>query len=216
MAAQVAAMRANAIVALVRWARLMGVTPIRPAGDADAARWLLRSEFDWWDLVRFGPPGFDTYARIAFPEDPETDDSDTTGASTDVVRAALAILTAYTTTPASGYAAIWEEWVNGDLAPEAPRVVIPHRTMLLFAGPVEALRDAPALAWYGSAEGVLQEPHLVWPADQAWCLACEVDEEIEFTVGCSTEAFQGLVVALPGAVRRVPYGDSTPMHRDPA
>ena len=26
------------------------------------------------------------------------------------------------------------------------------------------------------------EPHLVWPEDQAWCLACEVDEEVEFTV----------------------------------
>ncbi|RMB58715.1 hypothetical protein EAX62_11280 [Tessaracoccus antarcticus] len=23
-------------------------------------------------------------------------------------------------------------------------------------------------------------PHLVWPEDRAWCLACEVDEEIEF------------------------------------
>jgi hypothetical protein len=27
----------------------------------------------------------------------------------------------------------------------------------------------------------------VWPEDQAWCLACEVDEEIEFTVGCSLD-----------------------------
>jgi hypothetical protein len=60
--------------------------------------------------------------------------------------------------------------------------------MLLFTGPVEALKDAPALAWYGSAAGRYQEPHLVWPEDQAWCLADEVDEEIEFTVGCSEEA----------------------------
>ena len=29
-------------------------------------------------------------------------------------------------------------------------------------GPVGVLRDAPALAWYGSAQGY-QEPHLVWP-----------------------------------------------------
>jgi hypothetical protein len=75
--------------------------------------------------------------------------------------------------------------------------------MLLFTGPVEALRDAPALAWYGSAAGVEQEPHLVWPQDQAWCLACEVDEEIEFTVGCS-------------AARPVRYGEPAPMYRDPA
>jgi len=88
--------------------------------------------------------------------------------------------------------------------------------MLLSTGPVEALRDAPALAWSGSAEGVAQEPHLVWPEDQAWCLACEVDEEIEFTVGCSEEASQGLARALPGTVRRVGYGEPAPMYRDPA
>ena len=61
----------------------------------------------------------------------------------------------YTTTPSQGYAAIWEGWVSGAPAPQAPRVEIPNRTMLLFTGPVEALRDAPALAWYGSAAGVV-------------------------------------------------------------
>ena len=86
--------------------------------------------------------------------------------------------------------------------------------MLLFTGPVDVLRDAPGLAWYGSAEGLYQEPHLVWPEDQAWCLACEVDEEIEFTVGCSAAAYQGLAEALPGAVRRVQYGDPVPTYRD--
>lgn len=85
---------------------------------------------------------------------------------------------------------------------------------MLFSGPVSELRDAPALAWYGSAQGVLQEPHLVWPDDQAWCLACEVDEAIEFTVGCSLDAAQALARALPGAVRRVLYGESAPMYRD--
>ncbi len=86
--------------------------------------------------------------------------------------------------------------------------------MLLFAGPVAELRDAPVLAWFGSAQGVYQEPHLVWPDDQAWCLACEVDEEVKFTVGCSVEASQALARALPGAVRRALYGESAPMYRD--
>jgi hypothetical protein len=31
---------------------------------------LLRAEVDWWDLVRYGPPGFDVYVRIAFAQDP--------------------------------------------------------------------------------------------------------------------------------------------------
>jgi hypothetical protein len=193
------------------------VTEIRPAGDADAAQWLLRSDVDWWDLVRYGPPGFDVYVRIAFSQDFDADAGNLSGeAPVDAVRAALATLGSYTTTSSNGYAAIWEGWVSGVSAPQAPRVEILHRVMLLFTGPVEALRDAPALAWYGSAAGVEQDPHLVWPQDQAWCLACEVDEEIEFTVGCSVEASQALARAVPGAVRRVRYGEPAPLYRDPA
>jgi len=194
----------------------MRVTEIQPAADADAAQWLLRSDVDWRDLVRYGPPGFDVYVRIEFPDDSDWDPGNPTGeAPADAVRAALATLGSHTTTPAQGYAAIWEGWVSGDPAPHAPRVKIPNRTTLLFTGPVEALSDAPALAWYGSAAGDGQ-PHLVWPQDQAWCLACDVDEEIEFTVGCSEAAAQALARALPGAVRRVHYGEPAPLYRDPA
>lgn len=198
---------------LAVWRQTEGMTEIRPAADADAAQWLLRAEVDWWDLVRYGPPGFDVYVRIAFAQDP--DSADIAGED-PALRLALATLATYTATPASGYAAIWEGWTSGHPAPEAPRVQIPNRAMLLFTGPVGVLRDAPALAWYGSAQGRYQEPHLAWPEDQAWCLACEVDEEIEFTVGCSVAASQALARALPGAVRRVHYGDPAPLYRDPA
>jgi len=188
-----------------------GVTEVRPAANADPAQWLLRPDVDWWDLVRYGPPGFDVYVRIALAEDADGGERE---GEEPALRTALATLVDHTTTPASGYAAIWEGWISGDPAPRAPRVVIPNRVMLLFTGPLDELRDAPALAWYGSAEGVFQEPHLVWPEDRAWCLACEVDEEIEFTVGCSVGASQALARALPGAVRRVLYGESTPLYRD--
>jgi hypothetical protein len=178
--------------------------------DADPAQWLLRSHVDWRDLVRYGPPGFDVYVRIALVED-----ADGAGREGEepALRTALATLVGHTTTPASGYAAIWESWISGVPAPRAPRVAIPDRVMLLFTGPVEELRDAPALAWYGSARGVYQEPHLVWPEDHAWCLACEVDEEVEFTVGCSVGASEALARALPGAVRRC-SSESAPMYRD--
>ena len=39
----------------------------------------------------------------------------------------------------------------------------------------------------------------MWPEDQAWCLACEVDEDIEFTVGHAVDTSQVLARALPGA-----------------
>lgn len=179
---------------------------IRPAADADAARWLLQPDVGWWDLVRYGPPGFDVYVRIAFPQEDVEEPF-------DVVRAALVTLASYTTTPDRGYAAIWEGWGGQPPTPQAPRVHIPNREMLLFTGRVEALRDAPYLAWHESPGGG-QQPHLVWPEDQAWCLACEVDEEIEFTVGCCSDASEGLAGALPGAVRRVRYGEPVPMYRD--
>ena len=155
--------------------------------------------------------------RIALPQWAGADACHPPGeAPADTVRAALTTLGSYTATPAQGYAAIWEGWVSGTPAPQAPRVAIPNRAMLLFTGPVEALRDAPALAWYASAAGIGQDPHLVWPEDQAWCLACEVDEEIEFTVGCSGEASQALARAVPGAVRRVRYGEPAPLYRGQA
>jgi hypothetical protein len=65
------------------------------------------------------------------------------------LRLALAALAGYTATPADAYAAIWEGWIAGDPAPEAPRVPIPNRMMLLFTGPVGLLRDAPELARFG-------------------------------------------------------------------
>jgi len=87
----------------MRCTRLRRVTEILPAADADAARWLLLPDVDWWDLVRYGPPGFDVYVRIAFPHDSETDVVYPSGeCAVDAVRAALATLASCTTTPDRG------------------------------------------------------------------------------------------------------------------
>jgi len=178
------------------------VTNVRPAEDVAPAQWLFQPGADWWDLVRYGPPGFDVYVRIAFPDD----DDD------DAVRAALAILASCTSTAGKGYAAVWEGWGGNPPAPAAPRLIIPNREMLLFTGPIEVLRDAPALAW--DEPGILVPPHLVWPEDEAWCLACEVDEDIEFTVGCSLIVANVLANAFPGRTRQVKYGAELPLYRD--
>lgn len=196
---------------LVGLSQTEDVTDLRPAANGDPARWLLRDQPHWWDLVRYGPPGFEVYVRVAFVQGAEGVEP---AAEYPALRAALTTLAQYTATPAIAYTAIWEGWAGRDPAPFAPRVDIPNRAMLLFTGPVEVLRDAPALAWYGSAQGY-QEPHLVRPEDRAWCLACEVDEEIEFSVGCSADAAQALARVLPGGVRRVRYGELAPLYRDP-
>ncbi len=179
------------------------MTNLRAAEDATAAQWLLRPGADWWDLVRYGPPGFDVYVRIAFSEN---DDGD------DAVRAALVALASHTSTVGKCHVAVWEGWCGTPPIREAPRFEIPNREMLLFTGPVNALRDAPALAW--DYQGIPVAPHLVWPEDRAWCLACEVDEEIEFTVGCSHLVAHALADAFPDRTQQVEYGDDRPLYRD--
>lgn len=195
------------------------VSTVNPAPDASPAQWLLRPRAEWADTVSFGPPGFETYLRISFTAEKDTNDTDRAGVGLSgedpVLRLALQTLAAFTARPDRAYAAVWEGWTNAP-PPRAPRVLIPNRTMLLFTGPVAELRDAPALAWYGSADGMYEEPHLVWPADRAWCLACEVDEEVEFTVGCSEDAARALIEALPVPVRRVAYGEPVPLLKNPA
>lgn len=182
---------------------------MEPAASTEAANWLLASDADWWDLVRYGPPGFDTYVRIAINPDPHGTEHEGEARG---LRLALGVLARYTSTPVVAYAAIWEGWTSLLPIPTAPRVHIPNREMLLFTGPVDVMRDAPGLAW-GDAE-TYQEPHLVWPKDRRWCVAFEVDEEIEFTVGCSGEVAHTLMEAMPGAVRPVTYGETAPLYRD--
>ena len=178
---------------------------VRPAADAEPARWLLEARADWWDLVRFGPRGFEAYVRISF---------DAAGGDEVARRTALTVLAGHTSTPSAAYAAIWAGWTGSRPAPEAPRVDIPNRPMLLFTGPVQVLADAPALAWHGVVLESCVGPHLVWPQDRAWCVACEVDEELELTVGCSRVAAGALADAMPSAVRPAAYGEAAPLYRD--
>lgn len=60
-----------------------------------------------------------------------------------------------------------------DPVPEAirngPRVRLPGRDYLLYAGPVEAVTATAELSGAG------QTPNLWWPADRAWCVATEID-----------------------------------------
>lgn len=183
------------------------MTSLRHARDAEPAQWLLDNEVGWRDLVTYGPPGFEAYVRI------ELDHGQVGAGEAPALRSTLAVLANYTATPEVGYAAVWEGWDSRAPVPDAPIVAIPNRVMVLFTGPVSVLRDAPALGWYGSAEGIYTEPHMVWPDDRAWLLACDVDEELECTVGCSVDAARALDHALPGAVRSVKYGERANLRR---
>lgn len=183
---------------------------VKPAESSAPAEWLLSDRDSWWDLVRFGPRGFARYIRVGFnAHDPRWPGPASPEDEQPALRQALTLLSEHTATPTRVYAAIWEGWTHGD-RPSAPVLAIPHRTMLLFRGEVSAMRDAPGSAWQGQGR-VLQEPHLVWPEDRSWLVACEVDEEIEFTVACAEDAAEALVVAFGSGARSVTYGQNMPL-----
>jgi hypothetical protein len=75
-----------------------------------------------------------------------------------------------------------------------PRLRLPHRDYVVLAGGVrDALRICP------------QSPNLIWPADQAWCVASEIDFDSTLVGGPS-----GLV----DAILQTPQLDAWPVEPD--
>lgn len=90
------------------------------------------------------------------------------------------VLAPFTTTPDRCWFAVWDGWGFGLLPPNAPRIAMPGRPMVLFEGPLSALttlRDdihgdgVPAALW--------------WPQDRAWCVATDVDLLSTYIAGSS-------------------------------
>ncbi|MCO7218292.1 hypothetical protein [Klenkia sp. PcliD-1-E] len=76
----------------------------------------------------------------------------------------------------------------------APRLSLPGRNYLLFAGP---LRGALAMGHQVTDDWVIpQSPNLLWPADRSWCVSSEIDFDSTL-VGGSAELIE-VVLAAPG------------------
>jgi hypothetical protein len=88
----------------------------------------------------------------------------------EMVEPLLAHLRPATGTPERCFFAVWEG--NGDLAPDSlePKLELPHRRYHVFTGPIEAARTSCSVLPI-----LHQSANLWWPADQAWCVATEVD-----------------------------------------
>ncbi|WP_456785823.1 hypothetical protein [Cellulomonas sp. P5_C5] len=89
-----------------------------------------------------------------------------------------------------------------DLDPEVlhgPKLELPHRTYVLFrAGPDDLvdLADGRARADVDPFRPDGRTPNLLWPVDEAWCLATEVD--LDSTVVGGTRALVDDLLAAPG------------------
>jgi hypothetical protein len=98
------------------------------------------------------------------------------------------LLRGWTATPAQCWFCVWDgyDWAGTLLAPpgetgarlpdpvpaaarNGPRVRLPYRDYLLYAGPAEAVTALAPLSGMG------QTPNLWWPADRAWCVGTEID-----------------------------------------
>lgn len=127
------------------------------------------------------------------------------------------VLARHTGTPERCLFALWEGWgeLNGSGAilttgpsgtssralPRAftddewaaPRFVLPDRSYLLLAGPLDATR---ALTEHrGTGVPGTRSPQLLWPEDRTWCVASEID--LDSTVVGGTRALLDAVLADP-------------------
>lgn len=146
--------------------------------DTSPAGWIVNSDLPWYDVVGFGPAGFEAYARLRFMPDPtyqgqRSGDVDAGGPidEADLVAQACALLIPETTTPDDCYFCLWDGW-PGAIAPEpgGARVHLPNRDYHLFRGPATEAGN-----WGLSRDDHMPPAAFIWPADHAWCIASDVD-----------------------------------------
>lgn len=202
--------------------------------DVSHADWWATPDAPWDVRCTMGPSGFAAYAQVLHPLDQPTDQAiasalmDVEGDLDDsVLRALVERLAEHTGTPGDCFFGLWEGYaeiqggsavssltmetdasgrVTYERAPaafppevtEGPRVRIPARDYLLFRGPLHDAGD-----W--GATSRINSPNLIWPADQSWFLATEVDATFTVVGGSAT-----LVDAVAADERllasRVPWG----------
>jgi hypothetical protein len=148
--------------------------PLHPLFDLSPADWFAArpyDEFRWGVLVGLGPAGFDAYARLMFEAE----------VTNEPARATFReILSQHTSTPDVCYFGLWEGY-GGDppLPPAGPHFSV--RTWIDEADRNVSMREyhlyGGNLADDSEFGGLNNEPHMVWPADHAWFVACDVDQD---------------------------------------
>ena len=87
-----------------------------------------------------------------------------------------------TTTPERCFFALWEGFADSPVAISLePTLELPHRRYHLFAGPIQGAHTNLSASLIGH-----QSANLWWPADQAWCVAAEIDFAWTYVGGALT------------------------------
>lgn len=145
-----------------------------------------------------GPPGFEAYARVLALPDPsrpglseaDLDDATLDDAPSDVlvVSETLAGLAGFTALPDQLCFLFWDGWPFDPPLPAGRRIDVAHRRQYALA---RGTREE-WLAWASLDREGSFPPGFVWPADQSWCIAYDVDAHFA-GVGASEAAIAGLL-----------------------
>ncbi|MCL8250123.1 hypothetical protein AERO_01900 [Aeromicrobium fastidiosum] len=178
----------------------MSLLPTRDASEAD---WIVSAEGPWYVVGTYGPPVFETYARVALHRDDVTAHGYSHHPADDkrILAAVLAILGDHTSTPDALNVAIWVGF--GHSLPRAAHFEIPAREFALLTGTVEDALDPTSL---DLEPGAIELPQMIWPHDRAWMVCWDVDEVNNFSVGGSAVALAQLQAADGVSAEIVPYG----------
>jgi hypothetical protein len=94
--------------------------------------------------------------------------------------------------PAACCFAVWEGYGSlPDSVRGLPDLAVPQRRMLVREGPLDSVVESVFEPPWG-----YQSPNLWWPADQAWCVASEIDFNTTYVGGA--RACIADVLAAPG------------------
>ena len=96
----------------------------------------------------------------------------------------------HTTAPDDCFVGVWEGcgWLDPRRF-DTLRLELPERTHLVFHGPLEAVGD---VGWTAPGGQFMPEsPSVIWPADRAWYVATDVDQDSTYVGGS-----RGLILAL--------------------
>ncbi|WP_229789306.1 hypothetical protein [Pilimelia terevasa] len=134
-------------------------------------------------LITFGPAGFEAYARLRFIPDPirpgqqeaDVEVGDDHLLDIEQTRRALHLLARFTSSAQDCYFCVWEGYSDIPLPTHVRSgalLELPHRRYGLLHGCIGDIDGWEAALGSG---GPIAPPALVWPADQRWCLASDVD-----------------------------------------
>jgi len=141
--------------------------PFESGGDSaiEASSWHALAAHAGWDLN--DPAAAEDFARHGV----SNAQARTGTLSPSIIDALVEHLRPATTTPAQCYFAVWEGFAGSVVPPTlTPKLELPNRAYHVFIGPVEA-----ALSSFDALAYSHRSASLWWPADQAWCVATEVD-----------------------------------------